>query len=97
MLARYTSALSGGLVEEVDKFVEEIRLKRGTDADVVFASREENERRNKAMELVAAKAMRRCEELCDYVNYEASIFDYGYTVARIFREFDRIPKAIQGK
>jgi hypothetical protein len=81
---------------EVDTFVEEIRLKRGTDADVVFASREENERRNEAIKLIAVKARRRCEELCDYVNEVALIFDHGYTVSRIFREFDRIPNAIQG-
>ena len=82
---------------EVDKFVEEIRLLRGTDADVVFASREENERRNEAIKLIAAKAIRRSEELCDYVNWELRINDHNFTVTRIFREFDRIPKAIQGK
>lgn len=82
---------------EVDKFVEEIRLIRGTDADVVFASREENERRNEAIKLIAAKAIRRSEELCDYVNWELRINDHNFTVTRIFREFDRIPKAIQGK
>lgn len=82
---------------EVDKFVEEIRLIRGTDTDVVFASREENERRNEAIKLIAAKAMRRCQELCDYVTDVALIFDHNFTVTRIFREFDRIPKAIQGK
>ena len=82
---------------EVDKFVEEIRLLRGTDADVVFASREENERRNEAIKLIAAKAIRRCEQLTDYVSYELRINDDGFTVRRVFREFDRIPKAIQGK
>ena len=82
---------------EVDKFVEEIPLIRGTDADVVFASREENERRNEAIKLIAAKAIRRSEELCDYVNWELRINDHNFTVTRIFREFDRIPKAIQGK
>ena len=82
---------------EVDKFVEEIRLVRGTDADVVFASREENERRNEAIKLISAKAIRRSEELCDYVNWELRINDYNFTVGRILREFDRIPNAIQGK
>jgi hypothetical protein len=82
---------------EVDKFVEEIRLLRGTDADVVFASREENERRNEAIKLIAAKAIRRCEQLTDYVSYELRINDDGFTVRRVFREFDRIPKVIQGK
>jgi hypothetical protein len=81
---------------EVDKFVEEIRLIRGTDADVVFARDEENERRKKAIELISVKALRRCQDLCDYVN-DMYLNEDGMTVQRILNEFDRIPNAIQGK
>jgi hypothetical protein len=88
--------------EEVDLLVEKIRLARGTDMDLAFARPEEIERRNDSLKQISAHAQRRFQESCDYVN-DPILFgllggvDREATINRLHREFERIPKAIQGK
>lgn len=83
--------------EEVDNFVEQIRIERGSDFDLAFAGPGEVQRRIESMNQVTAHAMRRFQELCNFVRDNVFIDNKEETIDRLYREFVRIPEATRGK
>ncbi len=102
-LMRHTWAMDelGILLErvrkEVDEFVNEIRIARGTDMHVALASPSETQRMLESMNQTATNAGIQFQSFCDYVNYVSMIFDKSEAIEEISREFARIPRAIDGK
>jgi len=83
--------------EEVDNFVEQIRIVRGSDFDLAFAGPGEVQRRLESINQVTAHAMRRFQELIDFVRDNVFIDNKEETIERLHREFVRIPEATKGK
>ena len=86
-----------GVRKEVDAFVNEIRIVRGADMHLAFASPSEIERISDSMNQIAAKAGNRFQSLCDYVFEVSMIFDKSEAIEEISRQFARIPRAMDGK
>jgi len=96
-LVMWEKGLLDRVRKEVDAFVDEIRSARGSDIQLAFADREEIERRAESVRQIGRKATQRLLSLMEHVDDNTLIFDKARTKMEISQEFDRIPRAMQGK
>mgnify|MGYP002628146186 FL=1 len=82
---------------EIDAFVEQIRLVRGTDISIAFSSRSYNQLRLEFLRQIGEEAVNRMDFWCKRILDEPLIFDREEAINEIDRQFKAVSRALQGR